>query len=130
MPRVAGVSGNSTTRMSVALRNGTSPLSPWKVATPAIACCAAAPAIDAEAERQQRLGRRPAEIAEPHDADRNVAGRPLRRLVPDLALLLRAIERALAVVVEHAPDDVLGHVLRQVFGDDPHDRHLAAGRDR
>ena len=35
-----------------------------------------------------------------------------------------AVERALAVMVEHAPDDIFGHVLRQVVGDDPHDRHL------
>ncbi len=36
MPSVAGVSGSSTTRMSVALRNGTRPPSPSYVVTPSI----------------------------------------------------------------------------------------------
>ena len=65
-----------------------------------------------------------AEIAEPHNADRYVAGRPLWRLVPDLLRLLRAIEHALAVMVEHPPDDIFGHVLGQIVGNHLDDRHV------
>ena len=38
--------------------------------------------------------------------------------------LLRAVQRALAVVIEHSPDDIFRHVLRQVPVDDAHDRHI------
>ena len=89
---------------------------------------AAAPAIDAEAGGQQHLRGGAAELAETHDADRNVVRRTLRRLAPDLPLLLGAVEHALAVMVEHPPEHVFGHVLGEVVGDDAHDRHVRKRR--
>ena len=28
------------------------------------------------------------------------------------------------MMVEHPPDDIFGHVLGEIVGDDPHDRHV------
>src|SRR6185312_15832315 len=97
MPRVAGVSGRSDTNISVAPRKASSPSAPWNVVTPSI-------------ERGDRV--------QPFTL------KPSARSAVAAARLLRTVGHALPVMVEHAPDHIFGHVLRQIVGNDTHDRNV------
>ena len=129
MPCVCGVSGSSTTRMSVALRNGIRPSSPWKVATPATAFCVRLQPLTRKPSAEQRLAAaRPSSPSPMMPTEMSLGGRCGGSCQIFFACW-RAVEHALAVVVEHPPEHIFGHVLREIFGDDAHDRHVGqAGR--
>ena len=83
-----------------------------------------APAGDLEAETGQHLRRIPRDCAEPHEPDAEILRRPLVRADPRAAELRCAMQRSLAMLVEHMPDNVLGHPARQIRIDHARDRHM------
>ena len=112
-PRVAPVSGRSTTSMSVIASSASRPSAPWKQTTPGCDFSACAPAGDVEAERFELERRVEAEHAEAEHADLDVA--PPRLIVvvrPDALALLALVAAELAQMRERVHDDPFAHPRR------------------
>ena len=67
-----------------------------------------------------------AERAQPHDADRDRARRPLRFRRPALLALATPQIKLLPVVHQHVQHDIFGHPLGEVADRDAHQRHVRA----
>ena len=91
---------------------------------PSICLRAPAPADDAKADPAQRVGGVGAERAEPHHADRNSAGRPLRFRRPAFGALRLPQVKFLPVMHQHVQHDVFGHPFGEIVDRDAHQRHV------
>ena len=107
MCRVSGVSGSRQTRMSVCRRNASSCCFAVKAFDAGDRPRAAAPAGDAKAEALQRVGRIGAQRAQPHDADRDRARRPLRISAPSVSRAATPADKAPA-------GDASAHAARHI----------------
>ncbi len=123
IPRVASVSGSSTTSMSVCASRRFRPVRARKAGDAGQRLRARAPAGDLEAQRPE-LGRGVlAQHAQAEHADLDVGG--LRLLVvvrPDALALLALVAAQLAQVNERVHDHPLAHPVGEIGIDHPHDR--------
>ena len=76
-----------------------------------------------EAEIRERRRGRPADHAEPHHADRDLAGCRLGMRTPDPLALLGVVEPLAPVVHQHMQHDIFGHPHAEIGMDDARDRH-------
>ena len=125
MCRVSGVSGSRQTRISVCRRNASS----CAFAVEAIDAARSASGSGSSPKRESRAAcstsaALAAKRAEPHDADRDRARRPLRFRRPALLALAFPQIELLPVVHQHVQHDIFRHALGEVGDRDAHQRHV------